>query len=153
VSELPALEIATGIVFGAPARPAPLDASQPPSAALAAAVRPAVLRGPCYVSFSGGKDSSAVLAAAVAVARREGLADPVPVTIRAADEPLSDESEWQERVLAHLGLGDWIRVEVRDELDAVGPYAARALERHGLLWPFNVHFHAPMLSRPPAARC
>ena len=30
-------------------------------------------RGPCLVSFSGGRDSSAVLAVATAVARREGL--------------------------------------------------------------------------------
>ena len=108
---------------------------------------PALRRGPCFVSFSGGRDSSAVLAAATQVARREGLGDPVPLTIRSAGAPRSDETEWQERVVSHLGIGDWIRIEVADELDAVGPYAQRVLERHGLLWPFNVHFHLPMLEQ------
>ena len=33
----------------------------------------------------------------------------------------------------------------RDELEAVGPVAANVLRRHGLLWPFNAHFHSPLL--------
>ena len=43
------------------------------------------------------------------------------------------------------GLEDWLRLDFRDELDAVGPVARRVLARHGLLWPFNVHFHVPLL--------
>jgi hypothetical protein len=86
-----------------------------------------------------------VLAAATRVARREGLGDPVPLTIQSAAAPRSHETEWQERVVAHLDIRDWVRIEVADELDAVGPYARRVLDRHGLLWPFNVHFHLPML--------
>ena len=116
-----------------------------PADALEAAVRPAVHGGRCFVSFSGGRDSSAVLAAATAVARREEMPLPVPVTIRARDVPTSDESDWQESVVRHLGLTDWIRLEITDELDAVGPLAQHALARHGLLWPFNAHFHSPML--------
>jgi asparagine synthase (glutamine-hydrolysing) len=81
----------------------------------------------------------------VRVARRERLDEPVPITIRATDVPHSHESEWQERVVEHLRPADWMRLEIRDELDAVGPYARRVLERHGLLWPFNAHFHLPML--------
>ena len=107
----------------------------------------ALERGPCFVSFSGGRDSSAVLAAATQPHDVAGLPAPVPVTIRAAHEPHSHESEWQELVVAHLGLDDWIRIQIDDELDAVGPYARRALERHGLLWPFNAHFHLPMLEQ------
>src|SRR3954471_2913458 len=118
-----------------------------PAAALEAAVRPAVQSGRCFVSFSGGRDSSAVLAAAAAVARRESLPQPIPVTLRASEVPLADESDWQESVVGHLGLDDWIRLEIGDGLDAVGPYARGALERHGLLWPFNAHFHAPMLEQ------
>jgi hypothetical protein len=67
------------------------------------------------------------------------------VTIRADEVPQSQESEWQESVVRHLGLTDWIRLQIDDELDVVGPYARRGLERHGLLWPFNAHFHSPML--------
>ncbi|MDA0168632.1 asparagine synthase-related protein [Solirubrobacter taibaiensis] len=140
------VELATGIVFGLVAEPVPLPAGAVPAAALEAAVLGAVRGdGPCCVSFSGGRDSSAVLAAATRVARREGRPDPVPLTLRAAHEPHSHESEWQELVVAHLGLDDWMRIEITDELDAVGPYARRVLERHGLLWPFNAHFHLPLL--------
>jgi hypothetical protein len=145
VTTLAPIEIATGIVFGAASRPEPLLGQSAPDRALEAAVRPALRNGPCFVSFSGGRDSSAVLAVATSVARREGLREPVPITIRAADEPRSHESNWQERVVGELGVADWIRIEVGDELDAVGPYARRVLERHGLLWPFNAHFHLPML--------
>ena len=70
-----------------------------PSAALERAVLPALLRPPCVVSFSGGRDSSLVLAAAVAVARSEGLAAPIPITVRFPASAESDEQEWQERVV------------------------------------------------------
>jgi Asparagine synthase len=134
------LELALGIVLGTDPSPH-RDAAGPraPLAALEAAVLPAVCRAPCLVSFSGGRDSSAVLAVAVKVARREGLPDPIPATIRAPGVPAAEESRWQQLVVAHL------RLPVRDELDLVGPIAQRVLRRHGLLWPFNAHFHVPML--------
>jgi asparagine synthase (glutamine-hydrolysing) len=97
------------------------------------------------VSFSGGRDSSAVLAFATRVARRHGLPDPIPITNVVDGAEDADESEWQEAVVAHLALADWIRLRWDDELDAVGPVAQRVLERHGLLWPCNTHFHLPML--------
>jgi asparagine synthase (glutamine-hydrolysing) len=146
VTSLAPHELATGIVFGFGGRPEALsDPGVTPRAAMEAAVL--VERGRCFVSFSGGRDSSAVLAVATDVARRHGVPAPVPVTIRAVGEPNSLESDWQELVVAHLRLDDWIRIEIRDELDAVGPYARRALEQHGLLWPFNAHFHLPMLEQ------
>ena len=86
-----------------------------------------------------------MLAVATALARREGLPDPIPATNRFLDAPASDEAAWQERVVAHLGLADWLRLEFTDELDAVGPYARRAMHRHGILWPFNAHFHLPLI--------
>src|SRR5262249_39115635 len=101
-------------------------------------------RGPCLVSFSGGRDSSAVLAVATAVARREGLPLPVPITHRFPAAAMTDESRWQEEVVDHLGLEDWIRLEGANELDAVGPVATASLRRHGLLWPSNAYFHAPL---------
>ena len=144
---LGALDVATGIVMGASRRPGPLPnpRSRSPLEALERAVLPGLLRPPCLVSFSGGRDSSAVLAAAVRVARREGLPDPVPATNRFRAAPAAAEDRWQELVIAHLGLGDWLRLSFDRELDVLGPFARRVLRRHGLLWPFNAHFHLPIL--------
>jgi len=146
-AHLSPLEVATGLVFGAAAhaesriggsRRSPLDV-------LEDAILPALRRSPCLVSFSGGRDSSCVLAAATRLARREGLPLPVPATNRFPRARTTDESDWQERVVSHLGLSDWVRLEFDDELDAAGPVARRGLRRHGLLWPFNAHFHVPLL--------
>ena len=140
------LDVATGIVLGAPRRPEPLPAAsrQSPLEALERAVLPGLLRPPCLVSFSGGRDSSAVLAVAVRVARREGLPDPIPATNRFRAAP-ADERRWQELVLAHLELDDRLVLTFDRELDVLGPFARRVLRRHGLLWPFNAHFHLPIL--------
>lgn len=133
---------ADGRVRGQPVAAVEAD----PLTALEAEILPALIRAPCLVSFSGGRDSAAVLAAAARLARREGLPLPIPVTSRFhAGAPLAEESQWQELVVRHLGLGDWARLEYDDELDLVGPYAQRALTRHGLLWPANTHFHLPLL--------
>jgi asparagine synthetase B (glutamine-hydrolysing) len=138
-------ELATGMIFGVRAGALPDPTEGGPVQAVEDAIRPALLRPPCVVSFSGGRDSSAVLAVAAALARREGLPLPVPATnvFPAAHE--TDERLWQERVVRHLRLSDWVRIEHTVELDLLGCYAQRLLRRHGLLWPFNVHFHAPLL--------
>jgi hypothetical protein len=138
------LEVASGLVLGL-AGDSPARSGEEPREAFERALVPALRRPPCLVSFSGGRDSSAVLAAATAVARREGLPPPIPATNRFAGAPASREDEWQERVVSHLGLDDWVRLEHRDELDCVGVYAQTVLRRHGLLWPFNAHFHLPLL--------
>jgi hypothetical protein len=140
------LEVASGLVFGfAPPEPLPapqiaLSARQ----ALEQAILPALLRPPCLMSFSGGRASSAVLAVAVLLARREGLELPVPATNRLDCTPRGDETAMQERVIVHLGLTEWLRLDFSDELDLVGPIALRVLREHGLLWPFHTYF-----SRPP----
>ena len=143
------LEIACGLALGTKAvgpklpRPplgGPRDAIEEP-------IRRALSRTPCLVSFSGGRDSAAVLAVACAVARRDGYDLPVPVTYRFPAAPGSHEAEWQEQVVRHLGLADWERMTLSDELDCVGPVAQAVLRRHGLLWPFNAHFQVPMLER------
>jgi asparagine synthase (glutamine-hydrolysing) len=104
-------------------------------------------RPPCVVSFSGGRDSSLVLALAVDVARREGLPPPIPVTVRPVGDADPEEAGWQELVVRDLGIDDWVRVEIGEELDGVGLEAQRVLVRHGVLWPANVHFHLPQLRR------
>ena len=104
-------------------------------------------RPPCLVAFSGGRDSSALLAVALDVARREQLPAPVPITLRFRHAPRADESHWQELVVRHLGVEDWVRLEFDDELDFVGPWSQRALKCHGVLWPANAYVHLPMLER------
>ena len=143
------LEIACGLVVEGEAHAPQLSRGTParPRVAFDDAIRRALLRPPCLVSFSGGRDSSSVLAAGAAVARREGLALPIPVTYRFAAAPATQEDEWQEDVVRHLGLPDWVRIPVTDELDSVGPVAQSVLRRHGVLWPFNAHLHVPRIER------
>ncbi len=126
--------------------PEPEDPSGP-RAVLEEAVLPALRRAPCLVSFSGGVDSSVVLAVATHVARRNGLPPPIPITNRFPMIEASDETDWQHRVVDHLELSDWVRLEWSDELDVVGPVATEVLRRHGILAPFNSHFHYPLLKR------
>jgi asparagine synthetase B (glutamine-hydrolysing) len=118
-----------------------------PLAAFEQALLPALARSPCLVSFSGGRDSSAALATAVRVARREGLPTPVPVTVRFRDAPLADESGYQERLIRRLGLDEWQRLHLSDEFGFVGPFACRHLRRHGVLWPATINLVSPGLAQ------
>ena len=145
---LTSLELASGVPLGAEpgvSRPPARAHELAPLAALEEVVLPALQRPPCLVSFSGGRDSSAILAVAASVARREGLQPPVPATTRFPSVSSSDELEWQERVVEHLGLREWVRLRFEDELDLVGPVATTILRRHGVLFPVNLHLHAPLL--------
>jgi hypothetical protein len=130
-------ELAAGVMFGdvGTATLPETEGVPRPLAELERAVLPALMRPPCVVPFSGGRDSSAVLAVATRAARREGLRLPIPVTLRFPHVPEAEESSWQERVVRHLGLADWERREVPGgELDWIGPVAAGVLRRHGLLY-------------------
>lgn len=149
ISPLTSLEIASGLVLGTVGtEPLPEEGKGlAPLDALERAMLPALSRPPCLVSFSGGRDSSAVLAVATAVARRQGLPTPVPITLRFTDAPASEEAEWQEMVIRALGIGDWIRLQVSDELDLLGPVGGAAVRRHGVLWPPNVYLHAPLFDQ------
>lgn len=140
------LEVATCITFGTDEEATRLRirGTVHPRQAVEEVVRRALRRTPCLVSFSGGRDSSTILAVAAAVARTEGLPLPVPVTLRFHRAPLSQESEWQEQVVRHLDLPDWERIELSSELDLVAPLATARLRRHGLLWPPFTHFHSPI---------
>lgn len=153
---LTALDIASGVLLPT-ARSKPERASRvrrarapvSPRDALERAILPALLDPPCLVSFSGGRDSAAVLAVASALASREGLPAPIPATIVFPSFTDADETGWQELLVHHLGLSEWIRIELEDELDLIGPYAQRALAAHGLRWPPNTHFHLPLLEAAP----
>ena len=122
--------------------PAPPDGVR---GALERAVLPALRRSPCFVSFSGGRDSSAVLAVAVDAARRHGLPEPVPVTMRFANAPETDERAWQQLVLDHLRLDNLEVIELDEQLDALGPIATDVVSRVGVRWPANAYMHVPIL--------
>jgi asparagine synthase (glutamine-hydrolysing) len=139
------LERAAGVALGAhPMAPLPPAPTTTARAALERVIAGFLERTPCVVSFSGGRDSSAVLAVAAHVARRDGLPLPVPFTFRFPGKPLTEESDWQEHVIAHLGLDDWQRVELHEELDLLGDVARRCLTEIGLMWPANAYLHVPV---------
>ena len=129
-------DIDAGYPFGfAPAgssRAAGLDS---PGAALRAALLTALRRPPCLVAFSGGRDSSLLLAVAAELAGQAGLRAPVAFTLRYPGDPAAAECGWQELVMRHLrarGLAvEWERRAIRDELDLIGPLAAPVLRGHG----------------------
>lgn len=142
------LELAAGTVIGPDRHTFPLgDApGSDPRAALDATLAAALAAPPCRVAFSGGVDSSVLLALAAEAARERGLEPPIPVTNRFAGVATAEESEWQELVIGHLGLRDrWVRNELTDELDLVGD-ACTSLMREvgGVYWPWNLHFLVPL---------
>ncbi|MFL5910986.1 MAG: hypothetical protein ACJ768_10500 [Gaiellaceae bacterium] len=112
-----------------------------------AMIRPALESSPCLVSFSGGRDSSWVLAGTTLMARRLGLPDPVPVTLRLTKVPEAVEYEWQEEVVRFLELKDWERIDADEDLELVGPVAETVMRRHGHVFPANAYMLQPMLER------
>jgi hypothetical protein len=102
-------------------------------------------RGPCYVPFSGGRESCIWLATATRYARRTGHDDPIPLTLRYPGLASERELEVQEHVVAHLGLGNWECVEPDGDLDLIGSVAGPTLARTGPLWPPNAYLMAPLI--------
>lgn len=141
------LEVAAGWVYGSLPEVQWPTGTATPREALDDALRPALESPPCYVLFSGGRDSSAVLAAATALAQREGHAPPVPVTRVHPLVAETREDEWQQLVIGHLGLTEWVRLEYRHgETDLLGEPARSSLQRHGVLWPPALHTMAGTFS-------
>ncbi|HEX3794489.1 MAG TPA: asparagine synthase-related protein [Acidimicrobiales bacterium] len=141
------LETAAGVPLGAEPGVVTLvrERSQPSARhALEEAMKRALQQSPCVVSFSGGRDSSATLALAAYVARRDGLPLPIPVTFRFPEIPSTHETEWQELVIRHVGLDEWERIDLTDELDLLGDTATAGLLKHGVGWPPNAYLHVPI---------
>jgi asparagine synthetase B (glutamine-hydrolysing) len=147
---LEGLELAVGWVFGHGPRP-PATTFDGPRAGLTRCVLEQVLLesldpGPATVFFSGGRDSSSVLALAAHVARREGLPLPIPFTLRFPGDVDSDESDWQERVLDHLAIRDREVLLITDEHRVLGDAATEGLLQRGVVFPAATQWAAVHLS-------
>lgn len=79
-----------------------------------------------------------LLAGAASAARQLGLPPPVAVTLR-YESPDTEESGWQEAVVGHVGLKDWVIIRPRDQLDLLGEIAVAGLRAHGVRYPPNAH--------------
>ena len=149
-SPLEPLEVAAGIVLDHPVAPPRRTAVHTTARqALEDVVLRHLVHGRSSVSFSGGRDSSLVLAVACHVARREGLPDPVAITFRHPSAE-SQEDDWQEMVVAHLGLQDWVTLDVADSLDIGGPLARESFLVTGVQTPPNAYLHLPAFRAAPA---
>lgn len=141
-------ELAWGWIAGFDESTPPIphgSSAMTPAEALQQILLPFLVRQPCVVMFSGGRDSSIVLGAAVAAARRYGLPLPVAATLRFPSEPSTDESKWQAMMLDKVGRDvEWVKLEFDDELDALGPYATAILGQFGQMWPQGLHCLAPI---------
>ncbi|HKP91621.1 MAG TPA: asparagine synthase-related protein [Thermoleophilaceae bacterium] len=144
--ELSPLDIAAGQAYGEIPVEIP-PATLPPLRALELSLARALERPPCVVAFSGGRDSSVILCVAARVAREEGLDAPIAVTHRFRDVPATFEDEWQELVLRHAAVSEWVRLEHGAELDMVGPVAARVMEEHGRFFPAGIHAWQPLFEQ------
>jgi asparagine synthase (glutamine-hydrolysing) len=140
-------EIATSWVHGRLTGGPRRDLHESPESVLEELLRPHLLAGTTYVAFSGGRDSSAVLAVANKLARAEGYSLPIPVTERYPEIADADESDWQERVVRFLDLPDWVRIDVTSENDLLGSAVTDGLRRTGLIWPPALHLKANLLRR------
>jgi hypothetical protein len=143
------VELATAIVYGTDNAIRPLEIDPPvapPRVVLESILLSALQKPPCVVGFSGGRDSSALLALAAHVARREGLEAPVATTNVFPGDVQAAEAEWQELLISHVGVTAWERLRFTHEMDVVGPVAAPLLKRFGPTFPFNGHFGLPSVS-------
>jgi asparagine synthase (glutamine-hydrolysing) len=121
-----------------------------PAAALVDAIAQLLDDRPCLVEFSGGCDSSLVLAAARQACRQVGHDAPIPVSYR-YDDPRSEESDWQHLVLDLLGLRDrHLVVDARGRAELLAPEACRLLREVGLVWPGTILARAGLWAELPA---
>ena len=146
-SKLTRLELVTGWAVG-PDRRAPdiaeVESGADPVSELERALAAAVSKPPCYIAFSGGRDSSVLLALATRVARREGFDDPVPLTMRFDEVPEGEESAWQFDVMNHLRLKEWKLLRQGRDVDLIGEEWRRSLNENGLQWPPSAHGLLPL---------
>ncbi|MGD9793299.1 MAG: asparagine synthase-related protein [Acidimicrobiia bacterium] len=93
-----------------------------------------------YVLFSGGVDSSLLLALATKVARERGLAEPTAITYRYDAPGSAIDVHYQECAIAHIRATNWAVLE-RGTAELIGPDAAAAIATVGVLQPAPSHVH------------
>jgi hypothetical protein len=139
---LTAYETAVGHVFGLePSVPKSVPSRRETLEVLGDALEPHLAAGPCLVWQTGDDGGALGLRSAVRRARREGLPDPIPLTL--VTDPAAGDDEHVRAVVDALGLQDWVRVDATDGLDLLGPDAQAALLRHGVRYPSIGHVVAP----------
>jgi asparagine synthase (glutamine-hydrolysing) len=139
------LEVATGHVLGQVDAPPWPEVDGGPLDVLFDEARRTLGRGRCVVAFSGGRDSSALLAAFLHVARRDGFEEPTAITARWPGDAAAEESEWQDHVARELKLKHWEIITPGTDFDLLGPLATGLLRAHGLLWPAPAAVFLPMI--------
>jgi asparagine synthase (glutamine-hydrolysing) len=152
VPGLTELDLACGAMLGYDGRPSlpdPVTVADPEGLRrlIGSQLIPALATGRCLVPFSGGRDSSAILALSAETARRQGLPDPIPVTLRFPEASRGGEAQAQELVVRRLGLAEWERIDIQSELEVLGPTARGVLRRLGILFPSTAYTLVPMLER------
>lgn len=81
-----------------------------------------------------------MLAVAVDEARRHGLPPPVAFSLRYPGTEGTDESDWQELVVRHLGVEEWEKFDIPTGAgELLGPPVLGSLAEDGLLWSPAVH--------------
>ena len=147
-------EVLLGFVLGKrspPRRPSP-PVGVSPREALEEILAEALGAQPCIITFSGGRDSSALLAVALKVARSRGLPEPTAFTLRFPGIADTEETSWQQLVVDHLKPRTWDVVEVDpSSAEFLGPVGTASLSTHGLLWPPALHLDTGWLGRARGA--
>lgn len=144
-----ATETSRGFVTGSRRRiPFPRSSARQPFEALKTVIERAADGRSVYITFSGGRDSSGILAAATSLAHEGRIPAAVPFTYVYPGLNETDEGEWQELVVHHLGVKEWVRIEVGEgENEFLGPRATQSLQRRGLIFPATAHLWADMFDR------
>ena len=141
------LEVATGHVLGQVDAPWPEGPGTEggPLDVLFDEARRILGGGRCAVAFSGGRDSSALLACFLHVARRDGFEEPTAITARWPGNAAAEESEWQDHVARGLKVKRWEIITPGTDFDLLGPLATGLLRAFGLLWPAPAAVFLPMI--------
>jgi hypothetical protein len=145
-SGLTELEVASGVVMGKEATLGLTpDGSVHPVEVLRNIARRLLATPPCVIAFSGGRDSSALLALFIDVARRDGLPEPIAITARWDEDAASNENAWQENVISSIGASHWEIIRPGTDLDLLGSEATSVLGQMGLMWPAPAYAFLPMV--------
>ena len=147
---LTAYETAVGHVFGLePSVPVSIPSRRELLEAMGDALEPHLASGPCLVWQTGDDGGALGLGSAVRRARREGLPDPIPLTL--VTDPAAGDDEHVRAVVEALGLRDWVRVDATEGLDLLGPtHGRRSCATASATRASDMSWHPPRVRLPAA---